>query len=157
MKRILCFVFCVLSFAYMQAQCEKVNSAGVELILDAMPNAKIPNQIRISLKNATEEARSFCWHDLENTWGLPLAFDLTVIDENNNPVHNRFNWSKHFSAAAFDNYKKKSELIVLEPGKVYSKEVILYWPKMLPGTYKIQLISVEKPEISSNEITMIVN
>lgn len=153
MKQILSLFFCLLSVTFLQAQCEKQNSAYLELVLDSMPDAKTLNQVRISLRNSADEDAIFCWYDLENTWGVPLAFDISVIDENGKLIHDRFNWSKYFSPTAFEAYKKKFETINISSGKVHSKEVILYWPGMLPGVYKVQLFSSKPPVLISNQIS----
>lgn len=155
MKGILTIVICFFAFWMpSQAQCEQVNSEGLELVLDLLPKAKMQGQIQVSLKNNATVSRSFCWFDLEQTWGLPLAFNLTVIDENGKIILDKFNWAKQFSPQAYSNYKKKSDLITIDPDKIYSKEIVLYWPNQLPGVYKVQLTTASQPEIISNQITL---
>jgi hypothetical protein len=160
MKRLLAISFLFLGLSLTRwaqdgPKCEQINSEGLLMTIALSSEAFVQNQITISLKNLTDKDLSFCWFDLQNTWGLPLCMSLSVEDAAGKIIKDKFNWANYFSPTSYANYKKKAERIEIRAGDTYTKDIVLYWPDMLPGRYIIHLTAVEhKPLIESNEIVV---
>ncbi len=121
------------------AQCDKVNSNGLELSISPVEHAKMHNQLNIELKNNTEKELSFCWFDLEKTWGIPLCFKISVWEDSGDIILEDFSWNQHFPATILEKMPKQENLIKIAAGESESRQIVLYWENMTPGTYSVLL------------------
>ncbi len=139
MRKLLLIFFTLFIWLTSYAQCDKANTEGLKLIISPVEQTNVHNQLNIELKNDTEEELSFCWYDLEKTWGIPLCFKISVWDEAGDSIITDFSLEKKFTKTTLENLPKRQELIKIEADNSFQKEIILYWDNMTQGTYKVQL------------------